>query len=84
MQKIHDDTKKLYIENPVLLDQRIFSAAEWVEEYLKEHSATMMSKEVFSRFNKLWEIGKSYWIFPETEDYKKLVQDVYDRNKNIF
>lgn len=78
MYTLPEETKKYYIENREQLEIRKQSSMEVLEDYLKEFNLMILSKEVFERWTKIWEMAESYWIFPEEEDMKKMVNKIYE------
>lgn len=77
MNKLPETIKKFYQEEPELLEQRIFMDMEILEEMLKEHELMSFSKQAFEEWGHVWEVAKSYWIFPDMDDLKKHVDKFY-------
>ena len=78
MHKITGSIKQFYLENPELFEERVFLEMEMLENYLDEFDLISISKDAFNRWQKMWLNAKSYWIFPDQNDMKKLVEELYD------
>lgn len=81
MHKIDNETKKYYLEHPEFLAQRKFIGLEILEGLIETHSLQKHTKETVETFNRMWDVAESYWIFPELNDYKKLIDQVYANHK---
>ena len=77
MYKIPEDTKEFYEENPEKLEQRIFLSIQLLEDYLKDHGRMDIAKPCFERWGKAWEVARSFWVFPDEKDMKKMVDEEY-------
>lgn len=77
MIKVHDDVITLYEENPEMLDQRVFLDMELLEDLLKQYDLMEYAKVAFEEWQEVWEVSKSYWIFPDEKDLKKHVDKFY-------
>lgn len=78
MQKLDDRVKAFYLENPECLALRKFMGVEFIEDQLAKFHTEHLTKEVMKRYQKLWDVAESYWIFPDEEDYKKLIDKCYE------
>lgn len=79
MQKITNDVKQYYLDNPEMLEMRICTAMENLEDYLQKYERMDIAKQCFDRWEKMWANAKSYWIFPDIEDMHKLVDEEYKK-----
>lgn len=79
MHKLPDNIKKFYLENHEGIPTQKLLGIEILEDYMNEYGMKQYSKEIVYEFEHLWDIAESFWIFPDLEDYKKIVDKVYQR-----
>lgn len=83
MYKIHENTKKFYEQNPELMEQRMFIAIQSMEDYLQAHDMMKLAKPAFEKWDKLLAIARNYYIFPDNNDMKKIVDELYQKYETI-
>ena len=79
MHKIDNGTKQYYLENPEFLAQRKFIDLEVLEDLIERHKLEKHTKEIAETFNRMWDVAESYWVFPELDDYKKIIDITYKK-----
>lgn len=60
-----------------MVDLRVFRSMEVLEDYLKKNDIMELAKPIFQEWEHIWELAKSYWVFPDDVDMKKLVDKHY-------
>lgn len=81
MHSLPEEIKKFYIEDREAFETRKQLSMECLEDYLKDFDMMILSKECFEKWEKVWKTAESYWIFPEEEDMKKMVNKIYELHK---
>jgi hypothetical protein len=79
MHELPEDTRKYYVENPEGLALRKQLGIEYIEDYIIQFGLQELNKYVLEEYDKLWKFAESYWVFPDEEDYKKLVDNLYKK-----
>ena len=78
---LHDEKiKDFYKSDTDGFKLRIDLLDDVLEKYFKEHSIEQIKEPVYEEWNKIKKICLCYYIVPEEEDIKKLVNKHYDKN----
>ena len=83
MYKVHDNIKQFYVDFPEGLELRRQISRENLEYYLEYHNVKDMSKEVFEKWERVWDVATSFWMFPDEEDMKNVVNEVYAKHETL-
>lgn len=78
MKKLPQEMIDFYKQNPEILEHRIYLEMVNLENYLEEFNLKHLTVDAFKKWNRIWELGRSYWQFPEEDDMKKMVNQLYE------
>lgn len=81
MIKLTPDVKQFYVDNSDGVATRRRLGWEITECLTETYHLSHLIKEIKEDFEKLWDVAESYWVLPEENDYVKLIDKVYKRNK---
>lgn len=82
MHKLTEEMKQMYLGDPEMLELRRMCLYEYLERRIKEFNVDHLMKESFDELDKLWDVARSYWFFPDNSDMDKLLDEIYVKNKD--
>lgn len=82
MHKLNAEIRQYYIDNPESLETRRLMLWEYLEGRVKEYNLDHLMPEAFDRLDKMWKNAISFWVFPGLDDINKMLDEVYQKNKD--